>query len=93
MRCYGYEALISALYRYGAPPELFALHALLKGETEKKFCREYTAQMLYMTVRALYPGANVPNYMAMVSPQTADNRTGDEIVADMIKKLKDRRES
>lgn len=72
---------------------VFALGAVLERRARLSFCSDYTAQMLGMIARALYPGADMPSYMEMVSPQATDRRTGDEVVAGMIEKFRERRES
>lgn len=78
------------MYRYGAP-DVRALCVLLVDEEREALWRTYVAQSLYMLNAAVYKalGAtySMPTYLSMTGAEKRDNRTGQEIIDDVIRRL------
>lgn len=73
-----------------------ALAALLNQQTQDKTCAAYTAQMLWHLNHAVYKSKGAefkyPSWFDLSKPSTADDRSGEEIVEDVKKMLRKRRE-
>lgn len=87
-------AVLAALYEYGAPPTMEALSSLLEKKAEERGLLHYMATVGWSIGNALYKGNYMPTFTDMKkgTTQNVDNRSGAEIVADIVTKLKKRKE-
>lgn len=83
--------MLAAVYRYGAPPSIDALSALLEKEAEEKNLSEYLALVGWSIGKYLYRDHFIPSYADM-SKKVTDNRSGAQIVDDLAEKLRKRKE-
>ena len=86
VRKYRPNKILAALYRYGAPPTVEALAALLEDDLEQKNWQMYVADMSCAMVKRLSKKASFPFYSDLVkrSNNITDSRSGQEIVNDLI---------
>lgn len=72
---------------HGPPPGGIAqLEALASRNMRHDLCGTYCAQMLYCLCKSMIKDFDMPSYVEMIDDSPKDNRTGDEIIADMIAK-------
>lgn len=62
------------------------MEALAKRNMRRDLCGTYCAQMLYFLCKTIIKDFDVPSYVEMIDESPKDNRTGAEIIADMIAK-------
>lgn len=84
----GATSVTAAVYRYGAPPAMHTLAALLHEEAERSAWRSYMADMAWMIARIGYRD-QLPRYSDIVhkSDEPKDDRSAEEIIEDLRKKL------
>lgn len=87
IRKVGPNKVVSAVYRYGAPPTLGALVAAIETEEEQSLWQTYTANALCRMVHAWSKNSKLPYYSDLIKPKGSrtDSRSGAEIKADIVK--------
>ena len=93
---YGIEHVLYALYRYGVPPTMKMLSALLDVEAEQEGWQIYMAEMSVALVRAIYgkSASDLPPYSNLIKTRhkQTDSRSADKIISDLIASRKKRKE-
>lgn len=77
------------MYRYGAPPSVRSLTALLMEEAKKDRWETYVADMLCLNARLkARKGSTIPMYSEIVGMRSQrDTRTGQEIIDSLAAKF------
>lgn len=77
------------LYSYGMPPSIHALTAFLE-EQERSEAREiYTGNMLWTLLNVIGKNIQIPSLSELMHEESVqDHRTGQEIMHDLLAKLK-----
>lgn len=78
---------MSTLYRYGTPPTLSALAALIDEDAQQDAWRMYVADMSCRLTRVMSAGKHKPPYYSELhqpGSRRTDSRTGQEIVDSII---------
>jgi cell division inhibitor SulA len=90
---YGADNVLSAVYRYGAPPTIRALDALLKTEKQQRGWQSYIADVNCLLYRSWVKKSKLPLYSEMIkgSNNKVDSRSGQEIVNELIAKCRKRK--
>ena len=89
IRAHGPDRIPGILYRYGAPPTMQALSALLCEQEKEEAWEVYTASLLWVAAKAWYKDFPYPNYIDLITGKVAppDNRSAEEIIEDLFAKL------
>lgn len=79
----------ATLYRYGTPPSVRALYALMDEDAKHERWETYIADMLCINARLKSrKGSSIPMYSDIVGNRTrTDSRTGQEICDSVAEKL------
>lgn len=95
IRKHGPNKVVSAVYRYGAPPTLKALMAAIETEEEQSLWQTYTANALCRMVHAWSKNSKLPYYSDLIKPKDSrtDSRSGAEIKADIVKSRRRKQKS
>lgn len=85
MRRFGANKIMAAVYRYGAPPSINALSALLAEDEKLQQWRTYMADMSCGMIHRWSKKSTVPFFSDMKKKVAGkkDDRTGREIVDDL----------
>ena len=78
---------MAALYRYGAPPAMACLSALLNVQSREQAWQTYMATMEWCIARTLYKDFPVPSYSELTEEKQVDNRTAEEIKGEVLRAL------
>ena len=93
---YGLDRVLNALYRFGPPPIMRMLPALLDVEAEQQGWQIYMAEMNAALVRAMYgkSASDLPPYSNLIKTRhkQTDSRSADKIISDLIASRKKRKE-
>ena len=89
LRSFGSRRVSAALYAHGRPPRMSALAALLV-EQERQEAREiYTGNVLWALLHMFGKDVQMPSLSELMHEERVkDNRTGAEIVRDVLQLLK-----
>ena len=90
---HGASKVLSAVYRYGTPPSLSALKALLDEDERQQEWQKYMADVGYRMIRLWSKGTTIKPYGEIVQPQKkmTDSRSKKEIADDLIARRRRRR--
>ena len=83
---HGASKVLSAVYRYGTPPSLSALKALLDEDERQQEWQKYMADVGYRMIRLWSKGTTIKPYGEIVQPQKKM-----EIADDLIARRRRRR--
>ena len=88
LRAYGARKVTAALYSRGMPPTMRALAAYL-AEEERREAREiYTGNALWALLKIVGKDIKLPSLAELMHEErTRDNRTGKQIVAEVLAQL------
>lgn len=77
------------MYRYGPPPTLGALCAVIEQDMMQRVWRDYTANAVWSIARTMYKEYPMPSFTEFIEQgsKPRDERTGQQIIDDLIKKL------
>lgn len=93
IRGHGEGPVLAALYKYGTPPTMDMLSSLLETQANQQHWRTYMADMLCLSVRALFGknGSTIPLYSEIIRRDSAkDSRSGKEILDHVKESLRKR---
>lgn len=90
---HGANKVLATLYRYGPPPTVDALAALMGEDAEMGKWREYMAEMSGLIAKRLVAKVDIPLYSALMGrrQQQTDTRSGQEIVDSIIARRRNRK--
>ena len=90
---HGPNKVKATVYRYGSPPTISALAALMDDEAERAFWRTYMADTNCRVIHMFSKDSKLPYFSNLVNKRTAreDNRTGREILEYVKNEVKKRR--
>lgn len=90
---HGASKVLSAVYRYGAPPTLSALSALLDVDAKEQEWKTYVADVGCILVKLWSKNAKIRPYSEMTGKyrNANDSRSSQDIIDDMIARRKKKR--
>ena len=75
------------MYRYGAPPAMSFLAAMLHEQSRERAWQDYVATMGWCIARTMYKDFPVPSFYDLTEDKPEDNRTAEEIKAEVLRAL------
>ena len=90
---HGANKILSAIWMYGAPPNIRVLRAFLQEQERQEAWRVYMADMTCSVFNVLRPKARMPYYSELVSKKHQDSRTSQEIIDGFKKELLKRKDA
>lgn len=93
VRKYGPNKIKAAVYRYGAPPTIEALAALLDEDMHHEVWQTYVADASCKLVHLWSKNCKLPYYSSLTKEKRSvtDKRTGQEIVDSIVKRRRNKR--
>ena len=93
---HGENAVLAALYKYGAPPDIHLLTGLLEAQAEQRDWRVFVADIVAALLRCMCGknASDIPSYSSILNKTAAvyDTRTGEEILAHIMAQFEKRKE-
>ena len=89
LRAVGPKRVLQVLYRYGAPPSMAALEAVLLQEMNERSWRQYMADAALLTAAAVSGQKKLNRYQefGMDAPVKTVSRSGIQIMNDILHTL------
>ena len=83
---HGASKVCGMIYMHGAPANVRQLAGALEMSEKQEQWQEYVADALCAVYKALKPKSKIPYYSEVNQKKKEDDRSGQEIVNDMIKR-------